>query len=113
MAAASLSVLVPVFNEEEYVEELLGRVVAAPLPADLSLEIVVVDDGSVDQSAEAIEKFIAAHPLVRIQLLRHTRNRGKGAAIRTAIAAATGEYSIIQDSDLEYDPNEYPRLLGP
>ena len=93
--------------------ELLRRVVAAPLPEDLDREIIVVDDCSNDGSAEVVQDFMACHPEVRIQLIRQDRNRGKGAAIRAAINAATGEYSIIQDADLEYDPNEYAKVLGP
>lgn len=113
MATATLSVLVALFNEEEYVRELLDRVAAAPLPPDIALEIIVVDDGSTDRSAEVVRGFLADNPAVAATLLQHGRNRGKGAAIRTAIAAAGGEYSVIQDADLEYDPAEYPRLLGP
>lgn len=91
---------------------MLDRVVAAPLPDGLEREIIIVDDCSNDGSAEIVEDFIASCP-VRIKLLRHSVNRGKGAAIRTAIEEATGEWSIIQDADLEYDPAEYPRLLHP
>jgi 2-polyprenyl-3-methyl-5-hydroxy-6-metoxy-1,4-benzoquinol methylase len=109
----TLSVLIPLYNEEEFILELLRRVISAPLPEGFDRELIVVDDCSGDGSAELVESFIAAHSEVRIRLLRHARNRGKGAAIRTAIAAATGEFSIVQDADLEYDPNEYPRLMAP
>jgi len=110
--AATLSVLIPLYNEEEFVRELLERVAQAPLPEGLTREIIVVDDCSNDGSAEIVEDFIANSP-VPAKLIRHTVNQGKGAAIRTAIQAATGHWSIIQDADLEYDPNEYPRLLRP
>jgi glycosyltransferase involved in cell wall biosynthesis/phospholipid N-methyltransferase len=113
MKAESLSVLIPLYNEEEFIRELLTRVVAAPLPAGLGREIIIVDDCSTDGSVASVEEFIASCPAVSIQLFRHEKNRGKGAAIRTAIQAATGHYSIIQDADLEYDPREYARLLGP
>ena len=113
MASPVISVLVPLYNEEEFVRELLERVLLAPLPEGFSLEVVVVDDCSDDGSAEIVQNFIAGRPDLPIQFLRHEKNTGKGAAIRTALTAATGIYSIIQDADLEYDPNEYPRLLGP
>jgi glycosyltransferase involved in cell wall biosynthesis len=113
MNSGSLSILIPVYNEEEYVRELLERVVAAPLPNGMERELIVVDDASNDGSAEIIEEFIASCPGVPIKLFRQEKNRGKAAAIRVAIQAATGHYSIIQDADLEYDPREYPKLLGP
>jgi 2-polyprenyl-3-methyl-5-hydroxy-6-metoxy-1,4-benzoquinol methylase len=113
MHPATLSILIPLFNEEEFVGELLSRVAAAPLPEGLNREIVVVNDCSDDGSVEVVEDFIASRPNLNIRLIHHTKNSGKGAAIRTAIAAATGEFSIIQDADLEYDPAEYPRMLGP
>jgi glycosyltransferase involved in cell wall biosynthesis len=113
MAPATLSILIPLFNEEEFVGELLKRVAAAPLPCHLNREIIVVNDCSTDGSAEVVKDFIASRPDLNIRLIHHPRNRGKGAAIRTAIAAATGEYSIIQDADLEYDPAEFPKMLGP
>lgn len=113
MNSESLSILIPLYNEEEFICELLARVVAAPLPGGLDREIIIVDDGSTDGSAEAVEHFIASQPGVRIQLIRHEKNRGKGAAVRTAIQAATGQLSVIQDADLEYDPREYRKILLP
>ena len=113
MAPPTLSILIPLYNEEEFVGELLKRVAVAPLPGDLHREIIVVNDCSADGSAEVVEDFIAARPELNIRLLHHEKNTGKGAAIRTAIAAATGDFSIIQDADLEYDPAEYPKMLAP
>lgn len=113
MVSLSLSVLIPLYNEEEFIGELLARVVRAPLPAGMERELVVVDDGSTDLSAEVVETFIAAHPGVAMRLIRHKENQGKGAAIRTAIASASGMFSIIQDADLEYDPAEYRKMLAP
>lgn len=107
-----LSVLIPLFNEEEFIGVLLERVLQAPLPEGLSSELVVVDDGSSDGSAAVVEEMGGKHP-DRIRLIRHERNQGKGAAIRTAIRSAAGEFAIIQDADLEYDPDEYIKILQP
>jgi glycosyltransferase involved in cell wall biosynthesis len=112
MQASLVSILVPLYNEEEFIEPLLERVLTAPLPDALAREIIVVDDGSTDGSGEIVEQMAARSPGV-IRLVRHDRNQGKGAAIRTAIEQARGEISIIQDADLEYDPGEYPRLIQP
>lgn len=112
MQEHKLSILIPLYNEEEFITELLERVIAAPLPDGLGREIVVVDDGSRDGSVEAVAAVSESHPGL-IRLIRHERNQGKGAAIRTAIQHAHGEFSIIQDADLEYDPCEYPKMLRP
>jgi len=112
MASRKVSILIPLYNEEEFVGTLLGQVLAAPLPEGLEREIIVVDDGSRDGSAEIVEEIAAAHPAL-VRLIRQPRNQGKGAAIRTAIENATGEFSIIQDADLEYDPREYAKILQP
>jgi len=107
-----LSVLTPLYNEEELVGALLEKVIAAPLPPGMTMEIVVADDGSTDSSVEEVEAVAARHPGA-IRLLRAERNQGKGAALRRAIAEAQGDFAIIQDADLEYDPKEYPRILAP
>ena len=106
-----LSVLVPVYNEEATVEALLERVLAAEAPVEK--EVIVVDDGSTDGTGERLAGFLSTHESVPVRLIRHQRNRGKGAAVRTALAAATGELALVQDADLEYDPAEYGRLLEP
>ena len=100
-----LSVAVPCFNEAGTVVTMVKRVLDSPW----TTEVIVVDDGSTDGTADAL----AALDDPRVQVLVHRRNRGKGAALRTAFAAATGEYVIVQDADLEYDPNEYGLLLEP
>src|SRR5262249_5523824 len=105
-----LSVLVPVYNEAGTVRELLERVRAVPL----AKEVVAVDDCSTDGSAEILENYRASVPETpdfRLVVLRHERNQGKGAAVRTAIRHMTGDIAIIQDADLEYDPREYSRLI--
>jgi glycosyltransferase involved in cell wall biosynthesis len=107
-----VSILVPLYNEEEFVATLLERVIAAPLPDGLDREIVVADDGSTDASVAEVEAVAEKFPGL-IRLLKTTRNQGKGAALRRAIAEARGEFSIIQDADLEYNPNEYGKILAP
>ena len=101
-----LTVVVPVYNEVQTVEELLRRVLAAPYEK----QVIVVDDRSTDGTVEVLKKW-EGH--AGVELLRHCENRGKGAAIRTALEHAKGRFTIIQDGDLEYDPEDYPRLIGP
>jgi glycosyltransferase involved in cell wall biosynthesis len=107
-----LSILIPLYNEEEFIAALLTRVLDAPLPEGMDREIIIVDDGSNDGSLEIAQDFASRHPST-VQLIAHSRNQGKGAAIRTAIEHATGDFCIIQDSDLEYDPREYSQVLKP
>ena len=109
VAVRKLSVLVPLYNERWTLATIIRRVLAVPL--DLELELIVVDDGSSDGSWEELQRVAAGDP--RIRAFRHDRNRGKGAAIRTAIGQMTGDVAVVQDADLEYDPNDYLRLLVP
>jgi glycosyltransferase involved in cell wall biosynthesis len=106
-----LSILVPVFNERTLVARSLTAVLNAPLPELMERELVVVDDCSTDGTSAILAAIASAEP--RIRLLRHNVNRGKGAAIRTAIEHASGDFCLIQDADLEYDPCDYPALLKP
>lgn len=108
-----LSILIPVYNEEKLVCDLLRRVVDLQLGQGLEKEIVVVDDGSSDGTHTEIERFVGLHPKAGIRLLTHAVNRGKGAAIRTAMAEAHGDVLIVQDADLEYDPEEIQDVIKP
>jgi glycosyltransferase involved in cell wall biosynthesis len=107
-----LSILVPLYNEEEFIGPLLQRVLDAPLPEGMTREVIVVDDGSTDGSAEIAEELAGRYPDI-VGVVRHERNQGKGAAIRTAVEHARGEFCVIQDADLEYDPREYQHLIKP
>src|SRR4051794_9217889 len=107
-----VSILIPLYNEEETIRVLIDRVLSAPVPNNVRCEVVVVDDGSTDDSANIVSEIAATHS-GQLQLIRHTQNRGKGAAIQTAIQNATGEFGLIQDADLEYDPSDYLKLLQP
>jgi glycosyltransferase involved in cell wall biosynthesis len=106
-----LSVLVPVYNERHVVAASLRRVLKLDDPLIGELEVVVVDDHSTDGTWDVLERVAAEDP--RLVLLRHDRNRGKGAAVRTAVARATGDISVVHDADLEYDPADIPALLVP
>lgn|SRR3989344_212126 len=102
-----LSIIIPAFNERATVEEILRRVVNASTP-DYKKEIIVVDDGSSDGTEKILKKLTGMFPFT---LLRHEKNMGKGAAIKTALKIITGDAVLIQDADLEYDPNDYQKLL--
>ncbi len=102
-----LSILMPVYNEEERIADALNQALAVDYPCPV--ELLVVDDGSRDGTAE----ILAGVDDARLRVITHARNAGKGAAIRTAVAAADGDYMVILDADLEYDPNDIPKLLEP
>ena len=109
-----LSVLVPVYNEESTLEEVVKRVCAFPM----AKEIILVDDGSKDRSREILERLAQANkaandPLNHIKVFFQPHNQGKGAALRTALGHVTGDIVLVQDADLEYDPDDYPALLEP
>jgi glycosyltransferase involved in cell wall biosynthesis len=102
-----LSVVMPVYNEQATLREVVSRVLAVPL----EVELICVDDGSRDGSREILAELQIDHPQIRVML--QPKNMGKGAALRCGIQEATGDFIIIQDADLEYDPSDYPALLGP
>src|SRR5579862_7135426 len=106
-----LSILIPVYNERTVVEQSLALVLNASLPENMERELVVVDDCSTDGTKEILERLAAREP--RIHLFRHPVNQGKGASVRTAIQQAGGDFCLVQDADLEYDPSEYVKLLRP
>ena len=105
-----VSILIPVYNEFFNVERVLDRVLAAPLPDGCTRELIVVDDGSTDGTTQLLEKY-ANEPLIVIH--QSVVNFGKGAAIRVGLAKAKGDLILIQDGDMEYDPNDYPKILQP
>lgn len=102
-----LSILMPVYNEEERLADAVKQALAVTYPCEV--ELVIVNDGSRDGTAEVLDRLDDA----RVRVVHHPRNQGKGAAIRTAAESATGEYMVILDADLEYDPEDIPRLLEP
>lgn len=108
-----LSVIIPAFNEGNTIFRLLERVSAVVLIEDISMEIIVVDDCSTDNTAMELQRFLDGNPGIHVKSILHEKNRGKGAALRTGIQAATGDFIVVQDADLEYDPREYNILLQP
>src|SRR5258708_2330590 len=104
-SAMMISVVIPVYNERATIAQLIGRVQAV----EMEKEIIVVDDGSTDGTPEVLDQLEKRYDNLRVFL--QAKNRGKGAALRVGFQAATGDYVIIQDADLEYDPTDYPVLL--
>lgn len=116
MIVKKVSIIIPIFNEENTVLELLKQVFNQPLPGDLKKELVIIESNSTDKSRHFVHKFCkenARAPGVELQLILEEGPKGKGHATRKGIAAATGEIILIQDADLEYDVSDYPQLIQP
>src|SRR3569623_642635 len=113
MKIEKLSFIIPAYNEGDTIHLILDKVKAVELVGNIQKEIIIINDCSKDHTEQAVTDYQRSKPAVNIQYNKHEVNKGKGAALHTGIAKATGEYLIIQDADLEYDPNEYNDLLKP
>jgi glycosyltransferase involved in cell wall biosynthesis len=108
-----LSIIIPAYNEENTIEAILDKVAGVELINNIEKEFIIVNDFSTDRTEEIIQSYIEKHTELEIKYFKHKVNKGKGAALHMGINNATGEYLIIQDADMEYDPNEYNVLLQP
>jgi glycosyltransferase involved in cell wall biosynthesis len=108
-----LSIVIPAYNEAPTIHLILDQLLAVELPAGLKRELVVVNDCSTDGTGEALARYQQAHPEAPLQIAEHAVNRGKGAALRTGFTHASGDFVVVQDADLEYDPREFALLLQP
>jgi len=113
MEIKKLSIVIPAYNEAATIHLILNKVKAVNLVQGISKEVIIVNDCSKDATEEAIQRYMSENPDLNIQYFKHEVNQGKGAALHTGISKATGEFLIIQDADLEYDPKEYNKLLMP
>ena len=108
-----LSIVIPVYNEGPTIHLILNRIKEVELPAGLQKEIIIVNDCSSDNTEQVLQQYMTSNPDMQLRYFQHEINQGKGAALHTGIRKATGDYVIIQDADLEYDPEEYRLLLKP
>jgi len=109
----TLSIVVPVYNEDRYLEAVIRKVIEQPLPGSLEKELIIVNDGSRDATWSVMQSLPAKFPQIKFQLLNKTKNEGKGAALRDGFAKVSGDIALVQDADFEYDPADYPKLLQP
>jgi glycosyltransferase involved in cell wall biosynthesis len=112
-SAYKLSIVIPAYNEGPTIHRILNKIQKVVLPNDGGKEIIIVNDCSTDNTVQAVEEYMSQNPEMPIVFYSHPINKGKGAALHTGIKKATGNYTIIQDADLEYDPQEYSDLLRP
>ncbi len=108
-----LSIVIPAYNEAKTIHFILNKVANVSLIDGLEKEIIIVNDCSTDDTAVILKKYAMDHPQLKLEIFHHEINKGKGSALHTGIAKATGDVLIIQDADLEYDPNEFNILLKP
>ncbi len=113
MHIKTLSVIVPAYNEENTIQHILTALINVRLINNISLEVIVVNDCSTDNTSTRLKEFMIAHPQVNIRAFSHPVNKGKGSALHSGFMNASGEFTIVQDADLEYDPNEFNILLQP
>ncbi|MCD4679137.1 MAG: glycosyltransferase family 2 protein [Bacteroidales bacterium] len=108
-----LSIIIPAYNEEATIQQILDKVIEVSLINNIQKEIIIINDSSTDNTQAIVEDYMSTHKEISIELINQQRNRGKGAAIHKGIDVAGGDYLIIQDADMEYDPEEYNTLLKP
>lgn len=109
----TLSIVVPVYNEERYLEAVIGKVIAQPLPGSLEKELILVNDGSQDNTWTIMQSLPDKFPSAKFQLINKEVNAGKGSALKEGFARVNGDIVLVQDADFEYDPADYPKLLQP
>ncbi len=113
MSNKTLSIVIPAYNEGPTIHLILDKIKAVNLLGELQKEVIIVNDFSKDDTVESVERYMKGNPDLNIVFQNHLKNKGKGAALHTGIKLATGDYVVIQDADLEYDPEEYNDLLKP